>query len=52
MGPEMLHNEREAGFPQGTDALKSGDLLSPLMQLICCQPYRGEFAINICFDEV
>jgi hypothetical protein len=52
VGPEMLHNDREAGFPQGTDALKRGDFLSPLMQLICCQPHGGESAISICFDEV
>jgi hypothetical protein len=52
VGPEMLHNEREAGFPQGTDALKSGDCLSPLTQLIYCQPHRGEFAISVCVDEV
>src|SRR6266700_1982195 len=28
-----FENERKAGFPQGADALKSGDFLSPLMQL-------------------
>ncbi len=42
-----FENERKAGFPQGADALKSGDFLSPLMQLICCQPHRGEFATSI-----
>jgi hypothetical protein len=41
-----FENERKAGFPQGADALKSGNFLSPLMQLICCQPHRGEFATS------